>query len=128
MSNMKCPRCPEELQATSLRELGIVDDSYTCKSCNGLWIQHTQLDEMERSLEQVFFELRAIPSDELQRVPLSCPHCVTVTMEKKVSQRDQKVVLDVCPKCHHVWLDGGERQAIEQEGFTDLLADFFRAR
>ncbi|MCK6547739.1 zf-TFIIB domain-containing protein [Myxococcota bacterium] len=125
---MKCPRCTEELQATSLRELGIVNDAYACNSCEGLWIERSQLDEMERSTEQVFFEIRAIPSDELQRVPLSCPSCEGVLMEKKISQRDDKVVFDVCPKCQRIWLDGGERRAIEREGFAALISDFLTLR
>jgi Zn-finger nucleic acid-binding protein len=45
-------------------------------------------------------------------------------MEKVVSQEDPKVVMDVCPTCRGVWLDGGELEAIQKVGILPFLAKF----
>ena len=59
--------------------------------------------------------------------PMQCPQCEGgITMEKIASFRDREVVMDVCPKCARIWLDGGEMDAIKEDSlaanFTQLMA------
>lgn len=121
---MHCPRCSTELKKTSLREFGLTYDAHTCPECEGYWITREKLRDIEATVRQQFFEIRSLPSTEEQMIALTCPQCDGVGMEKMVSDRDKKVVVDICPKCKNVWLDPGEREAIEKESFIALLADF----
>ena len=47
-------------------------------------------------------------------------------MEKIVSERDQRVVMDICHGCESVWLDRGELEAIQQKGLLGTLADIIK--
>lgn len=126
---MNCPRCSGQLQPTSLRELGLTYDAQKCSSCEGLWISPDQLTDIELTVDQRFVEVRSIPSAAEQQKAMLCPQCSGgVVMQKVKSSRDQHVVMDVCPTCHRVWLDKGEREAIEQQSFAALLRDFFGAK
>lgn len=125
---MKCPRCSGTLKPTTLRELNLIYNSYTCTGCQGLWMGQERLKDIEITVDQQFFELRGIDGGIDQQKVLACPQCEGgVAMDKVISKRDDKVVMDVCPKCHNVWLDRGEREAIEQQSLIDLMGSFFGA-
>jgi Zn-finger nucleic acid-binding protein len=47
-------------------------------------------------------------------------------MRKVPSPNDKKVVMDVCPTCNGVWLDGGELAALREKGPFAALADLLR--
>jgi Zn-finger nucleic acid-binding protein len=124
---MKCPRCDEPLKETSLRELGLTTDAHTCPTCQGYWINAARLQDIEATVDRKFIEFRNIPSQPKQLDELKCPQCAgSVTMDKVENQRDKKVIMDVCPQCKNIWLDGGEKQAIEKESFAALITDCFR--
>jgi len=124
---MKCPRCETELKPGNTREYGLTCNAQVCEACQGMWISAETLDEIELTTEQRLFEFRRIPSKASQYEPLDCPQCdPTVRLEKVENERDRKVVMDVCPQCGNIWLDGGEMQAIEQEGLGALVTDAVR--
>ena len=124
---MNCPRCDQiALEKSSLREFGITYDSYQCPQCAGSWIDLEQLQDIEMTIESRFVEFRRIPSESVQQVRLQCPACSQVEMEKVRSERDRKVVMDICGECNHVWLDGGEIRAIKQESLPALIIDTYR--
>jgi Zn-finger nucleic acid-binding protein len=126
---MKCARCSGELKPSTLRELGLVYNSFTCTKCQGIWIAPEKLQDMEGTVDQRFFEIRKVPSKSDQHAVLRCPQCEGgIAMDKLVSRRDESVVIDVCPKCKNVWLDKGEREAIEQDSLFALVKDFFATR
>jgi Zn-finger nucleic acid-binding protein len=104
----------------------MVYDAHTCPNCSGFWLGPKQLKDIEATVDQRFIEIRSIPPADLQQVPLKCPACPGgVVMDKVASPRDANVVMDICPSCKHVWLDRGEREAIQQDSFLVLLRDFF---
>jgi len=122
---MTCPRCSGTLQATSLRDLGIIHDVHRCSECEGLWVGPSRMRDISMTVDQRLIELRHLPSADEQQTPMKCPACEGgVVMRKVVSPRDANVLMDVCPACRHVWLDRGEREAIEQESLIDLIRDF----
>jgi uncharacterized protein len=124
---MKCPRCNNELRLSSIRELSLAHDAYSCSKCKGTWIGAEKLPDVEAKVENVFFEFRRIPSASEQMQILQCPECPgMVEMNKAQSQRDRKVIIDVCPKCHNIWLDGGEKKAIQQESLGALILESLR--
>jgi uncharacterized protein len=123
---MKCPRCSGTLEPSSLRELSIIYNAHTCTNCHGNWVGPRALDKIEATVDQRWVEVRRIPGADDQQVQLKCPACEGgVSMKKITSRRDSNVVFDQCPTCLHVWLDRGEREAIEQDSFVALVEDFF---
>lgn len=70
-------------------------------------------------------EWRHVPGIAAQGRILFCPRCTPPRpMDKVISTRDQRVVMDACPVCQGVWLDHGELEAIEQKGLLAAVADF----
>ena len=53
-------------------------------------------------------------------IDVSCPRCADprIIMDKVVSSRDKRVVMDVCGQCHGVWLDRAELELIAERGCT----------
>lgn len=125
---MDCPRCKVALEPANLRELGVVFNAHRCPKCDGVWTDPKQLNEIEHTVQNKFFEWRHIPSATEQMQPLACPECAShPEMNKAESSRDAKVIMDICPECHNVWLDGGEMDAIQVEGMGTVLLDYLRS-
>lgn len=100
----------------------------SCPRCKGVFVEDLAT---YRALESVsrptFIEFRRIPDDDAQLEPLPCPRCGSEsTMHKGRSERDRKVVVDVCPKCGGCWLDGGELDAIQRDSLPKFLATVAR--
>lgn len=124
---MNCPRCNVELKESSTKEASIVYDAHSCPKCNGFWVGAEQLEEIQAKVKQRFFEFRRIPSASEQENVLHCPACAgSVEMDKVANERDAKVVMDVCPQCHNIWLDGGELEAIQRDSLLTLVVDAYR--
>jgi len=116
------------LEATNTDELGLTYNAHTCSACKGYWLGPETLKDIESHMERCFVEFRKIPSEKDQMQNLHCPACSGLTeMTKVASKRDSKVIMDVCSKCGKIWLDGGEREAIEQESLMALIGDLFRS-
>ena len=122
---MNCPRCQKPLAPGRLTEHSIVDNVMVCGSCKGTFIGPQDLKDVEMQEQSHIFEFRHIPSAADQQKPLTCPACA-VTMKKVTSERDEKVVMDLCPKCGHTWLDGGEIEAMQTESLLSNLVSLFR--
>lgn len=116
---MKCPVDGEELQETVWESDYAVD---VCPRCGGLWLDRGELEAIEESRERDY-------TDELLRMPdlgyaayalalqkqnrqLACPNC-GARLETREYARCSQVMIDACPKCHGVWLDRGELEALE---------------
>ncbi len=125
---MKCPRCENSvMKPDNIRDTAITYNSMSCSNCGGFWISNQELKEIEMASEASLIEIRRIPDHEAQMKPMQCPQCEGgITMEKIASFRDREVVMDVCPKCARIWLDGGEMDAIKEDSlaanFTQLMA------
>lgn len=95
-----------------------------CARCGGHWLEGDDLKRLEQVVEVTWVEHRHIPPPAVQQAPLSCPRCHPPrVMVKLQSPRDRKVVMDGCPACRGVWLDGGELRAIRQKGVGAALVD-----
>ncbi len=118
-----CPLCSIMLRPVSLSD-GLELDF--CVRCKGIWFDHKELDRASGSKEHRTMLLNissAMPSQiqckvcsqvnprltmrctacEADLRP-SCPEC-----QERLDQTSiEGVVTDRCPRCHGVWLDGGE--------------------
>jgi len=95
--------------------------AHRCDSCGGHWLDEEHLHQLEQMTDVVLFEIRSIPDEEEQKKPLVCPRCGD-WLAKRISARDQKVTMDRCRSCNGIWLDGGEMEAIREEGALPVRA------
>jgi len=98
--------------------------AHTCAKCTGHWIALDDLRAAEQVVDVRLVHWKHLPGIETQGVLLFCPKCPgQKPMDKVVSIRDQRVVMDVCGTCNGVWLDYGELEAIQRKGLLSSLAD-----
>ena len=124
---LKCPRCDRALRNDSFDKYNSDLSTSTigvdeCESCGGIWFDKGELEEVQDLVDVTLIEIRKIPTPTEQYTQLNCPRCKNTVMEKVQNTRDKKVIMDVCPNCKGVWLDGGELKAIQQE---NLFLAFF---
>ena len=98
---MRCPRDDTELIVEHTH--GIEVDH--CPSCNGRWLDHHELDELEavRAEEQ---ERRATIQYAQRESELDCPVCGE--RMTAFNYRAYDLELDTCEQEHGFWLDAGE--------------------
>jgi Zn-finger nucleic acid-binding protein len=102
---MKCPKCKTE----SLREFSVEGTMVDrCSSCEGIWFDAQELIELLAEDARYVAELRV--GDVKQNADGrkgACPRDAAELM-RVYSSIDRSVVLDACPECRGIWLDGGE--------------------
>lgn len=102
---MDCPKCAgRRLETATVK--GIEVDQ--CSECRGVWFDE---QELARLLATDPGDLRPIArghsdADHDAR-PSRCPRDGEPLMRVR-SARQRAVVVDVCPRCRGLWLDGGE--------------------
>ena len=123
-----CPRCKSELAKEIIDEVTVEFSALKCPTCGGVWLEKQEdLLAIEKVTEPLLMEFRHIPSHSEQMKPLVCPVCDNMQFMSKVeSSRDHKVIMDVCPTCHGVWLDRGELRAIQQESWVSIMSRFYK--
>ena len=124
---MKCPRCQIPLTPGRVDAAGLNLQAFNCSQCTGHWISLHDLHEVEQVVDVRLVNWKQLPGVETQGRILFCPSCPgQKPMDKVVSIRDQRVVMDVCGSCNGVWLDYGELEAIQRKGLLASLADIVR--
>ncbi|MCP5523610.1 MAG: zf-TFIIB domain-containing protein [Verrucomicrobiales bacterium] len=108
---MRCPKCnTRELVATRVR--GIEVDQ--CPACHGIWFDESELAALlqaEPSELKPLTRGRTDPGSDQQKG--ACPRDGRLLMRVH-STRNPRLVVDVCPGCRGLWLDGGELTALLQ--------------
>jgi len=101
----RCPNC----KTRTLLERRTKDDKATvdwCKACRGVWLDK---NEFETLIDVAVPEL-GIPSDA-QQVRRPCPRCHKALHSFNYPQTNTTV--EMCMKCHGIWLDVGEYRQIK---------------
>lgn len=125
--NLLCPRCLTALAPDRIEEALTTVDALRCPDCEGRFFRQGRLEEIDDIVAPRLIEIRRIPSPSEQYVDMKCPACSPPrVMNKYEHERDQKVILDVCPECKGVWLDGGELEAIQHEALPVFIANTIR--
>jgi Zn-finger nucleic acid-binding protein len=104
---MKCPRDGVELIIE--HHHGIEVDH--CPQCNGRWLDHHELDELEATVPSTEEQRRATIKFAEQQSDLHCPIC-----DKKMTAfnyRAYDLELDTCEDEHGFWLDAGEQGRVQ---------------
>jgi len=102
---MKCPKCrTEDLHEISIE--GVVVDQ--CYSCDGVWLDSHELNQLlAEDARHVASLRRANFASQAEGKRGFCPR-ETVELLRVYSAIERSVVLDLCPDCGGIWLDGGE--------------------
>ncbi len=98
---MKCPRDGAELAIEHHR--GIEVDH--CPTCNGRWLDHHELDELEATVASEG-ERRATIEYAKRPSELDCPVCSK--RMRAFNYRAYNLEIDTCEDEHGFWLDAGE--------------------
>ena len=105
---MHCPKCDTELAATTIQ--GIELDR--CTGCDGVWFDEKELDNV---LQLKSSDIRPLRGGRLRedanRKPGKCPRDGN-TLARIRSPRNTDIVVDACPACNGIWLDGGELERL----------------
>ena len=102
---MKCPKCKTETLAEFKVET-IAEDR--CSSCDGTWFDAQELSELlADDAKKVASLRRGSAHEELNGRKGNCPRDGGDLL-RVYSAIDKSVILDACPECHGIWLDGGE--------------------
>ncbi len=106
---MKCPKCHTETLAVFTIERVAVD---RCTSCDGIWFDAEELVQLLSEDAVRVASLRRGGADEvLDGKKGTCPRDATELM-RVYSAVDRTVIIDACPDCRGIWLDGGEFQKL----------------
>lgn len=108
---VQCPKCiTRSLDATRVR--GVEVDQ--CPGCRGIWFDEAELATLLEAKPDDLKPLargRSDPQADQRRG--RCPRDGQGLLRVR-STRNARLVVDVCPQCRGLWLDGGE--------FLELLA------
>lgn len=99
---LSCPRDGTQLKIE--HHHGIEVDH--CPACNGRWLDHGELDDLEATTGATEDERRATIAFGEKQSELNCPVC-----DKKMTAfnyRAYDLELDTCEDNHGFWLDAGE--------------------
>jgi len=109
---MDCPRDHTELVPEMM--LGI--EVNRCPNCNGRWLDHHELDELEATTGARESERRATITFGERPGELDCPACAK--RMTAFNYRAYNLELDTCPEEHGYWLDAGEEGRVR-----DIIAE-----
>jgi Zn-finger nucleic acid-binding protein len=105
MDAMKCPKCKTET-LNQFAVQGVRVDR--CASCSGIWFDARELTQLLAEDGQRVASLRrGSAKDEAGGKKGICPRDAAELL-RVFSAIDRSVILDACPECHGIWLDGGE--------------------
>ena len=99
---LKCPRDDTSLVIETHH--GIEVDH--CPTCNGRWLDHHELDQLESTVASTEEERRATITYSERQSDLKCPVCGE--RMTAFNYRAYNLELDVCSQEHGYWLDAGE--------------------
>jgi Zn-finger nucleic acid-binding protein len=116
---MQCPKDGAAL-AASRYEADVKVDA--CPTCRGIWLDAGELERIQESRERehsaVLSRMPALGFDAVALAEakaaqtIACPKCGDPLARREYGFCSQ-VLIDVCPRCHGIWLDHRELGALE---------------
>ena len=113
----KCPACKNNLNL--FKVYGIQIES--CPACNGIWLDKDELRRLKDKVDADSWgnlnwmddEIEALEKTSATQSKRACPKCKDSQL---ISTHfgNSKTIVDWCKKCHGVWLDRDEFDAIAQ--------------
>lgn len=114
---MLCPR--DQTLLLEKRMHGIEIDQ--CPQCNGRWLDHHELDELEETKTKDADHRSGMIDYARRESTLNCPICSKRMVA--FNYRAYNLELDTCEEEHGFWLDAGEEGEVR-----DIIDDRIRGR
>ncbi len=118
---MQCPACGHKLTAQKIKHITL----HICDGgCGGVWFHWRDLetfDEPQAAIETPYTiqkNKRCTVSHSLQ---YHCPHCTNLVMRRRFIRVIEEVLIDECPSCCGIWLNGDEFEEIRNQFEQALL-------
>ncbi len=105
---MICPVCERDMIVIEYQNIELDH----CASCKGVWLDSGELELLLKShqfeeakpfLDGVLGSPEAATTEKEQKCPV-CDH----RMKKAAIGEQHRILIDLCPRKHGLWLDGGE--------------------
>ncbi len=125
MDIKKCPLDGKKLVEIILKQ----EKVDICPHCNGIFFDQGELENISRLVE-IFREVNiqeqdiAISGISERGEEICCPLCKTSMQKREIGGQ----VVDLCPRCNGIWLDGGEIAALRlaERHIKDNLSLYIR--
>lgn len=106
---LTCPRCSQNL---AVRKEGTVEVD-ACPDCKGKWLDY---GEVEHLVDDKDVLTKVFQGQLVNQTPsaLSCPKCGTALKLLRGGLASPVLIVDKCPKCSGLWLDGGELALLQK--------------
>ena len=104
---MDCPRCNVPLRSETYTGV----DIDRCPQCEGLWLDHSELDQLEDTVLDKD-DMKGTMAYNLRPSDISCPKCsgpMTI-----FNYHAYNLPIDECDSQHGFWLDHGEEKRVLQ--------------
>jgi Zn-finger nucleic acid-binding protein len=111
-ATLLCPKC-KNVKLEEEKISGIL--IHKCKTCCGIWLNKGELNALVHPTEG---DLEYCSREHIAEDRISeylCPSCKNIKMKKVNFITYSDIMIDYCEKCHGLWLDRGELDAIIAE-------------
>jgi len=122
---MDCPKCVGKLEKKKVENVELD----ACTVCEGIWFDAGELEAVIKADSTDRFDYIDVGREEFDGAEIAasgvnlndkkgrCPRCDDSTdLVQTQYERDEKLKIDMCPKGHGIWLDGGEIQTLRKKG------------
>ncbi|MDH5680935.1 MAG: zf-TFIIB domain-containing protein [Spirochaetota bacterium] len=119
---MNCPKC-QKTNLTRVTEHQVELDY--CGDCGGIWFDHGELEKittMEATLSFDQIKKKETPM-MMDYQTAMCPVCKHA-MGKAPDRNLVNLMVDQCPKCKGIWLDGGEFNRLSGEHLMSKIKNY----
>ena len=119
---MNCPKC-QKTALTRTTESGVELDY--CTDCGGIWFDKGELQKViDERIELTFDTVRSSETPMTMDYKTAlCPVCGQV-LSKIPDTKAVGIILDQCPSCKGLWLDGGEFKRVKRHKLMDKLKNY----
>ncbi|MFC1807441.1 zf-TFIIB domain-containing protein [Candidatus Omnitrophota bacterium] len=121
---MDCPKCVGKLQKKKVEDIEVD----ACFACEGIWFDAGELEAIIKADSTDRFDYidvgrEAFDGEEAAQAGVNlndkkgkCPRCDDGTVLTQTQyEKEEMIKVDICPKGHGIWLDGGEVQALRDK-------------
>ena len=101
---MQCPKCQQELQHQLFGEVEVDQ----CLACKGVWFDLGELPVL-RKQKNTKYSKDAGETAVYDVLSAPCPRCGGKGHMTRINDlKRPEIMMDTCPICYGIWLDGGE--------------------
>lgn len=117
----ECPACKNQLNQYKIFGM----EFEACPKCKGIWLIKDELRRLKNKVEDgslrwLNSEIENIEKTHVIATNRPCVNCKNVKMVSVIFGKSS-LLIDWCPKCHGMWLDRGEFEAITNYLRHELL-------